>query len=104
MFDRARRLGLPIKLHAEQLSALGGSTLAARHGALSADHLEYATDADAAAMAEAGTVAVMLPGAFYALSETQRPPVAAFRARGVPMAVATDWKPGTSPLGSCSWP
>jgi imidazolonepropionase len=100
VFDRARALGLPVKLHAEQLSHIGGTVLAARAGALSADHVEYATEADARALAEAGTVAVLLPGAFYTLHETQRPPVAALRTHGVPMAVATDWNPGSSPLGS----
>jgi len=100
VFRVARALGLPVKLHAEQLSNLGGAQLAARYGALSADHLEYATDADAAAMAAAGTVAVLLPGAYYALRETQAPPVAAFRTHGVPMALATDCNPGSSPLTS----
>lgn len=100
LFAVARDLGLPVKLHAEQLSHLGGTALAARFGALSADHVEYATDADAAAMAAAGCVAVILPGAFYTLRETQQPPVAAFRAHGVPMAVSTDLNPGTSPLHS----
>lgn len=100
VFDAARALGLPVKLHAEQLSPFGGSALAARYSALSADHVEYASDADAAALAASGTVAVLLPGAFYAIRETQMPPVAAFRAHGVPMAVATDWNPGSSPLGS----
>ena len=100
VFDLARALGLPVKLHAEQLSSLGGATLAAGYGALSADHLEYATDADVAAMAAAGTVAVLLPGAFYTLRETQMPPVAAFRAAGVPMALATDCNPGSSPMTS----
>jgi len=100
VFDVARTLGLPVKLHAEQLSARGGATLAARHGALSADHLEYATEADARAMASAGTVAVILPGAFYTLRETQMPPIAAFRAAGVAMAVATDCNPGSSPMTS----
>jgi imidazolonepropionase len=100
VFDAAAALGLSVKLHAEQLSNLGGARLAARRGALSADHLEYATEADAAAMAAAGTVAVLLPGAFYALRETQVPPVAAFRAQGVAMAVATDCNPGSSPLTS----
>ncbi|MFN4127514.1 imidazolonepropionase [Pannonibacter indicus] len=100
VFDEARRLGLPVKLHAEQLSHLGGTKLAADYGALSADHLEYATEADAAALARSGTVAVLLPGAFYAIRETQVPPVAAFRAHGVPMALATDCNPGTSPLTS----
>lgn len=100
LFDRAHELGLPVKLHAEQLSHTGGAQIAAAHGALSADHLEYATEADAAAMARSGTVAVLLPGAFYTVRETQAPPVAAFRAGGVPMAVATDCNPGSSPLTS----
>ena len=100
VFAEAQALGLPVKLHAEQLSHLGGTALAADHGALSADHVEYATAADAAALARAGSVAVLLPGAFYTLRETQVPPVAAFRAAGVPMAVATDWNPGSSPMGS----
>ena len=100
LFDLAARLGLPVKLHAEQLSNLGGARLAAERGALSADHLEHATGADAAAMAAAGTVAVILPGAFYTLRETKAPPIAAFREHGVPMAVATDCNPGSSPLAS----
>lgn len=100
VFDVAKALGLPVKLHAEQLSHQGGTALAAHYGALSADHVEYATEADAEAMAAAGTVAVLLPGAFYTLHETQRPPVAAFRAHGVPMAVSTDCNPGTSPMTS----
>lgn len=100
VFAAAGRLGLPVKLHAEQLSRLGGAALAARHGALSADHLEFATSEDAAAMARAGTVAVLLPGAFYTLHETQAPPIAAFRAHGVPMALATDCNPGSSPVTS----
>ena len=100
VFDAAVALGLPVKLHAEQLSHIGGTALAARYRALSADHVEYATDVDARALAAAGSVAVLLPGAFYTLRETQEPPVAAFRAHGVPMAVATDWNPGSSPLGS----
>ncbi len=100
VFARARELGLPVKLHAEQLSNMGGARLAASFGALSADHLEYADDGDAAAMAAAGTVAVILPGAFYTLRETQAPPIAAFRAHGVPMAVATDCNPGSSPMTS----
>lgn len=100
VFDKARERGLPVKLHAEQLSNLGGARLAAQHGALSADHLEYANDGDAAAMAAAGSVAVILPGAFYTLRETQLPPVEAFRQHGVPMAVATDCNPGSSPLAS----
>jgi len=100
VFTEARALGLPVKLHAEQLSHLGGAALAARFGALSADHVEYATDDDARAMAASGTVAVLLPGAFYFIRETQLPPVAAFRAHGVPMALATDCNPGSSPLTS----
>ncbi|MGB7241280.1 MAG: amidohydrolase family protein, partial [Sulfitobacter sp.] len=92
--------GLPVKLHAEQLSNIGGTQLAARYGALSADHVEYATDADAAALASAGTIAVILPGAFYTLRETQAPPVQSFRDHGVPMALATDCNPGSSPLAS----
>ncbi len=100
VFGEARALGLPVKLHAEQLSHLGGAALAARHGALSADHLEHATAEDARALAAAGTVAVLLPGAFYALRETRRPPVAAFREAGAAMAVATDCNPGSSPLAS----
>ncbi|WP_374302183.1 imidazolonepropionase [Paracoccus sp. (in: a-proteobacteria)] len=100
VFDHAASLGLPVKLHAEQLSDLGGAALAARHGALSADHLEYLSDDGIAAMARAGTVAVLLPGAFYTLRETRLPPVAALRKAGVPMALATDCNPGTSPLTS----
>ena len=100
VFDRARALGLPVKLHAEQLSNLGGARLAAEFGALSADHLEYADEADAAAMAKAGTVAVILPGAFYTLRETQMPPIAAFRDHKVAMALATDCNPGSSPMTS----
>lgn len=98
VFDAARELGLPVKLHADQLSNLSGAALAASYGALSADHLEY-TD-EAGAMATAGTVAVLLPGAFYFLRETQKPPVDLFRKHGVPMALATDNNPGTSPLTS----
>ena len=100
VFDAARELGLPVKLHAEQLSHQGGTALAASYGALSADHVEYATEADARAMAASGTVAVILPGAFYTLHEKQAPPVAAFRAHGVPMALSTDCNPGSSPLTS----
>jgi imidazolonepropionase len=100
LYDRARALGLPVKIHSEQLTHSGGTAFACGYGALSADHLEHATDADAKAMAAAGTVAVLLPGAFYALRETLVPPVAAFRAHGVPMALATDCNPGTSPLTS----
>ncbi len=100
VFDAARRLGLPVKLHADQLSNLAGAALAASYGALSADHLEY-TDADGArAMAQAGTVAVILPGAYYFIRETKKPPVALFREHGVRMAIATDNNPGTSPLTS----
>jgi imidazolonepropionase len=98
VFDAARAHGLPIKLHAEQLSLLGGAAMAARCGALSADHLEYATDNCAQAMAKAGTVAVLLPGAFVCLRETKLPPIDSLRAHGVAMAVATDCNPGTSPL------
>ena len=97
VFRAAQRLGMPVKLHAEQLSSLGSGALAAGFNALSADHLEYATEADAAAMAESGTVAVLLPGAFYLLRETQVPPVALFRQYQVPMALASDANPGTSP-------
>jgi imidazolonepropionase len=100
LFARARTLGLPVKLHAEQLSNLGGAALAAGMGALSADHLEHLDEAGAEAMAAAGTVAVLLPGAYYALRETRAPPVAALRASGVDMAVATDCNPGSSPLTS----
>ncbi|HEX5306273.1 MAG TPA: imidazolonepropionase [Dyella sp.] len=98
LFERARALGLPVKLHAEQLSDQGGAALVARFGGLSADHLEHLDATGVAAMAAAGTVAVLLPGAFYALRETQLPPIDALRAAGVPMAVATDCNPGTSPL------
>ena len=100
VFATARELNLPVKLHAEQLSNLGGAALAARCGALSADHLEYIDDAGVDAMAGAGMVAVMLPGAFYFLKETRRPPVESFRKAGVPMAVATDSNPGSSPMTS----
>lgn len=100
LFTAARVLGLPVKLHAEQLSDLGGAALAARQGALSADHLEYLSPDGVAAMAQAGTVAVILPGAFYTLRETQAPPIAALRASAVPMAVATDCNPGSSPMTS----
>jgi imidazolonepropionase len=100
VFDAARAHGLRVKLHADQLSNLHGAALAARFSALSADHLEYTDEAGAAAMAASGSVAVLLPGAFYSLRETQLPPVAAFRAHGVRMAVATDLNPGTSPLNS----
>ena len=100
LFTHARRLGLPVKLHAEQLSDLHGAALAARMGALSADHLEYLSPDGIAAMATSGTVAVILPGAFYTLRETKLPPIAELRAARVPMAVATDLNPGTSPLAS----
>jgi imidazolonepropionase len=100
VFDHAQKLGLPVKLHAEQLSNLGGASLAASRGALSADHLEH-LDADGArVMAEAGTVAVLLPGAYYFLRERQAPPVAALRAAGARIAIATDCNPGSSPLSS----
>ncbi|MEO0328666.1 MAG: imidazolonepropionase [Pseudomonadota bacterium] len=100
VFLKAGDLGLPVKLHAEQLSRLGGTQLAARFGALSADHIEYATDEDAEAMARAGTIAVLLPGAYYTLHETQHPPVEALRGHKVPIAIATDCNPGSSPLAS----
>jgi imidazolonepropionase len=100
VFDAAARLGLPIKLHAEQLSDLGGAAMAARRGALSVDHLEFLSEADASAVAQSGTVATLLPGAFYALRETKAPPVAALRKAGARMAVSTDCNPGTSPLTS----
>ncbi|KPB94527.1 imidazolonepropionase [Pseudomonas syringae group genomosp. 3] len=97
IFITAGQLALPVKLHAEQLSSLGGSSLAARYNALSADHLEFMTEDDAIAMAAAGTVAVLLPGAFYFLRETQLPPMDALRKHGVPIAISTDLNPGTSP-------
>jgi imidazolonepropionase len=97
VFDVARSLGLPVKLHAEQLSDQGGAALAAGYGALSCDHLEYAGNGGVQAMATAGSVAVLLPGSFYFLRETKLPPVAALRAAGVPIAVATDHNPGSSP-------
>jgi len=100
IFDHARTLGLPVKLHAEQLSDLHGAAMAAGHGALSADHLEYLGADGIAAMAKAGTVAVLLPGAFYTLRETQYPPLQALRDAGVAIALATDSNPGTSPLTS----
>ena len=100
MFAAAAAHGLPVKLHAEQLSNQHGAALAARHGALSADHLEYLDEPGIAAMRDAGTVAMLLPGAFYFLRETKLPPVAALRAAGVPIALATDCNPGTSPLTS----
>ncbi|TGQ08642.1 imidazolonepropionase [Mesorhizobium sp. M2E.F.Ca.ET.166.01.1.1] len=100
VFDKAKALGLPVKLHADQLSNLHGAALAARYGALSADHLEYTDEEGAAAMAKAGTVATILPGAYYFIRETKKPPVDLFRRHGVKMAVATDSNPGTSPLTS----
>jgi imidazolonepropionase len=100
LFSAARAFGLPVRLHAEQLSNIGGSQVAARHGALSCDHLEYATEDDAAALARAGTVAVMLPVAFYTLSEKQLPPIESFRRHGVPLAVASDCNPGSAPGAS----
>ncbi|KXG84362.1 imidazolonepropionase [Agrobacterium bohemicum] len=100
VFDKAKSLGLPVKLHAEQLSNLEGSKLAASYGALSADHLEYLNEAGAEALGKTGTVAVLLPGAFYALRETQLPPVQALRDAGADIALATDCNPGTSPLTS----
>lgn len=100
VFEKATALGLPVKLHAEQLSNTGGVQLAARFGALSADHVEYATEKDAEALAGSGGVAVLLPGAFYTLRETQIPPIDALRSRSVPMALATDCNPGSSPMTS----
>ena len=100
VFEAAKRAGLPVKLHADQLSNLGGASLAAQYGALSADHLEYTESAGAMAMAKSGTVAVLLPGAFYFIRETQRPPVDLFRKHGVKIAIATDCNPGSSPLTS----
>ena len=100
VFAKAKELGLPVKLHAEQLSNIGGTKLAAKYGALSADHVEYADESDAQALAGSGSVAVILPGAFYTLHETQLPPIEAFRKHGVPMALATDCNPGSSPLAS----
>ncbi len=98
VFDAARALGLPVKLHADQLTDLGGAALAAEYGALSADHIEYSNEAGIAAMGRAGTVAVLLPGAFYFLREKQVPPVEALRRHRVPIALATDSNPGSSPL------
>lgn len=100
VFEAAKALGLPVKLHAEQLSNLGGTQLAAEFGAMSSDHLEYATEEDVAAMARAGMVAVLLPGAFYFLRETKLPPIEALRSHGVGMALATDCNPGSSPMTS----
>lgn len=98
VFEAARALGLPVKLHADQLSDLGGAALAAEFGGLSADHVEYTNDDAVRAMAASGTVAVLLPGAFHCLRETKLPPLAAFREHSVPMAVATDCNPGTAPV------
>ncbi|MVO15557.1 imidazolonepropionase [Parasedimentitalea huanghaiensis] len=100
VFKVAQELDLPVKLHAEQLSHQGGTLLAARYGALSVDHVEYANEQDAEAMAASGSVAVILPGAFYTLRETQAPPIEHFRSHGVPMALATDCNPGSSPMTS----
>jgi imidazolonepropionase len=100
VFEAARRAGLPLRCHAEQLSRIGGAALAAEMGALSADHVEYADEHDAAAMGRAGTAAVLLPGAYYMLRERQAPPVQAFRRHRVPMAVSTDSNPGSSPVTS----
>ena len=100
LFDKAKSLGLPVKLHADQLSDGGGGALAGRYGALSADHVEHTTEAGVRAMAEAGVVAVLLPGAWLMLRETTLPPIDLFRAHGVAMAVATDCNPGTSPVAS----
>jgi imidazolonepropionase len=98
VFTAAQANGLPVRLHAEQLSNQNGAALAARHRALSADHLEHLDDAGAKAMAKAGTVAVLLPGAFYALQEKMKPPVDVLRKHKVPIAIATDCNPGTSPM------
>ncbi len=100
VFKVAKALGLPVKLHAEQLSNIGGARLAALYGALSADHIEYLDEPGVIAMSEAGTVAVVLPGAFYTLRETQAPPIDLLRHHNVPIAVATDCNPGSSPLSS----
>jgi imidazolonepropionase len=100
VFDAARAAGLPVKLHADQLCDFGGAALAARHGALSADHLEHANEAGIAAMAAAGSVAVLLPGAFYFIREQKKPDIAAMRAAGLRMAVASDMNPGSSPARS----
>ena len=100
VFAAARQLGIPLKGHVEQLSSLGGAQLVSRYGGLSADHIEYLTDEGIEAMHQSGTIAVLLPGAFYFLNETRRPPVAKLREQQVPMAVATDFNPGTSPFAS----
>ncbi|HEX6119441.1 MAG TPA: imidazolonepropionase [Dongiaceae bacterium] len=98
VFDKAKALGLPVKLHADQLSDMGGAALAARYGALSADHIEYSAEAGIATMGKAGTVAVLLPGAFFVLREKQLPPLDALRRHGVPIAISTDCNPGSSPV------
>ena len=95
VFQAAQKLGIPVKLHAEQLSDMGGARLAARHGALSCDHIEHLSQDGVDAMRAAGTVAVLLPGAYYTLRDTHLPPIEALRAAGVPMAVSTDHNPGT---------
>jgi len=100
VFKKAKELGLPVKLHAEQLSNIGGIQLVAKYGGLSADHIEYADDEDARALAQAGTIAVILPGAFYTLREKQSPPIQSLRTHAVPIALATDCNPGSSPLTS----
>ena len=100
VFEKAKSFGLPVKLHAEQLSNLGGATLAAKYGALSADHLEFLDQTGVEVMGESGTVAVLLPGAFYTLRETQLPPLESLRKAEVPIAIATDCNPGSSPLTS----
>ena len=97
VFQSAQKLGIPVKLHAEQLSDMGGAALAARYGALSCDHIEHLSESGIAAMQAAGTVAVLLPGAYYTLRDTHVPPIQALRDAGVPMAVSTDHNPGTSP-------
>ena len=100
LFETAKSLNLPVKLHAEQLSDSNGAALAAQYSALSADHLEHLSEKGATAMARAGTIAVLLPGAFYFLKETQKPPVDLMRKHGVAMALSTDCNPGSSPTGS----
>jgi len=100
LFRTAREVGIPVKGHVEQLSSLGGAELVSRYRGLSADHIEYLDAAGVEAMGASGTVAVLLPGAFYFLNETQKPPVEQLRAHNVPMAVATDYNPGTSPFAS----
>lgn len=103
LFRAATALGIPVKGHVEQLSNQGGAALVSQYKGLSADHIEYLDDAGIQAMAQSGTVAVLLPGAFYFLQERQRPPVEQLRKQGVPMAVATDYNPGTSPFASLHW-